>query len=49
MGPVPHPEDRHTKAIGRLVAVHGSVIDIVFPSAALLVTEITPLGEALTQ
>jgi len=29
--------------------LHGSVIDIVFPSAALLVTEITPLGEALTQ
>jgi hypothetical protein len=49
VGLVPHPEDRHTKAIRRLVAVHGSVIDIVFPSAALLMTEITPLGEGLTQ
>jgi len=40
----------HTEELsGHLVAVHGSIVDIVFPSDALPVTEITPPGEAPTE
>jgi hypothetical protein len=40
---VPGPDDIHTKELtSRLIAVHGSVVDIVFPSGALPVTKVTP-------
>jgi hypothetical protein len=45
---LPGPDDIHTKELsGRLIAVHGSVVDIVFPSGALPVTKVTPPSDRM--